>query len=87
MMTDKKQTVEETLRRLIAKATRNESVVLTPNSTFKAMGVDSLEVVQILVALEDALNIDIKDADLKTIANMKGFIDYLKQKVAEKNPT
>jgi acyl carrier protein len=86
MMTDKKQTVEETLRRLIAKATRNENVVLTPNSTFKALGVDSLEVVRILVALEDALNIDIKDADLKTIANMKGFIDYLKQKVAEKNP-
>jgi acyl carrier protein len=84
MMTDKKLQIEETLRQLIARATRKTNVVLTPEATFKALGVDSLEVVHILVSLEDAFGIDIKDSDLKGINNMEGFIDYLKRKVAEK---
>ncbi len=83
-MTDKNVTVEGTLRKLVVKANHNKNVVLTPTCTFKDLGVDSLSVVNILVALEDSLNIDIKDEDLKSLHNMQAFIDYLKKKVAEK---
>jgi acyl carrier protein len=83
-MTDKNVTVEGTLRKLVVKATHNNNVVLTPTCTFKDLGVDSLSVVNILVSLEDTLNIDIEDEDLKTLHNMEAFIDYLKKKVAEK---
>jgi acyl carrier protein len=85
MITNNKVSVEETLRKLVAKATKNESVVITRECTFKDLGVDSLEVVHILVALEDKLEIDINDKDLASIHNMKAFIDYLEEKVARKN--
>ena len=41
MTTDKTLEVEETLRKLIAKITRKENVVLTPTTTFKELGADS----------------------------------------------
>jgi acyl carrier protein len=83
-MADKNTTVEGTLRKLVVKATHNNNIVLTPNCTFKDLGVDSLSVVSILVSLEDSLNIDIEDEDLKSLHTMEAFIDYLKKKVAEK---
>ena len=84
MTTDKTLEVEETLRKLIAKITRKENVVLTPTTTFKELGADSLDVVQVMVALEEAYNIELVDEDMKSIADMGGFIDYVRKKVAEK---
>jgi acyl carrier protein len=84
MPVDKTETVEETLRKIIAKITRNDKVVLTPATTFKELGADSLDVVQVMVALEETYNIELVDDDLKTIGNMGGFIDYVKKKLAAK---
>jgi acyl carrier protein len=84
MTTDKTVDVEETLRKIVAKIIRKENVVLTPTTTFKELGADSLDVVQIMVALEEAFDIELVDEDLKAINNMGGFIDYVKKKVAEK---
>jgi acyl carrier protein len=77
-------TVEENLRRLVVKVTHNEDVQIAPTATFKGLGVDSLEVVHILVSLEDIYGIDLVDQEMKTIKDMGGFIDYVKKKVAEK---
>ena len=84
MTTEKSQRVEETLRKIVAKITRKEDVVLTPTTTFKELGADSLDVVQIMVALEEAYDIELVDEELKAVTNMGGFIDYVKKKVAEK---
>ncbi len=84
MTTDKTTEVYETLRNIVAKITRNENVVLTPTTNFKDLGADSLDVVQIMVALEEAYDIEMVDEELKSINNMGGFIDYVKKKVEEK---
>jgi acyl carrier protein len=84
MSIDKTQEVEETLRKIVAKITRKENVVLTPTTTFKELGADSLDVVQIMVALEEAFDIELVDEEMKALTNMGGFIDYVKKKVAEK---
>jgi acyl carrier protein len=84
MTTEKTQEVEETLRKIVAKITRNENVVLTPTTTFKELGADSLDVVQIMVALEETYDIELVDEEMKQISDMGGFIDYVKKKVAEK---
>jgi acyl carrier protein len=77
--------VEEVLRTAIAKITRNENVVITPTTTFKDLGADSLDVVQVMVALEEAFDIELVDEEMRALNNMGGFIDYVKKKVAEKN--
>ena len=84
MAVDKTMEVEDTLRKIVAKILRKEDVVLTPTTTFKELGADSLDVVQIMVALEEAYEIELVDEELKAITDMGGFIDYVKKKVAEK---
>ena len=76
--------VEETLRKIITKITRKENVTLNPTTTFKELGADSLDVVQILVALEETFDIELVDEDLKKLNNMGDFLGYVKKKVAEK---
>jgi len=77
-------TVEETLRKIIAKILRNDNVVITSSTTFKDLGADSLDVVKTVVALEDAFKIELADEDLRTIVNMGGLTDYVQKKVAAK---
>jgi acyl carrier protein len=84
MAADKTPEVEETLKKIIAKIIRKEDIVLAPNTTFKELGADSLDVVQVMVALEETFDIELVDEDMKSLTNMGGFIDYVKKKVAEK---
>jgi acyl carrier protein len=84
MAADRIQEVDEVLRKAITKITRNENVVITPTTTFKELGADSLDVVQIMVALEEAFDIELVDEEMKSLSNMGGFIDYVKKKVSEK---
>jgi len=84
MAVDKTQEVEETLTKIVAKITRKDNVVLSPTTTFKELGADSLDVVQIMVALEEAFDIELVDEELKQITDMGGFLDYVKKKVAAK---
>jgi acyl carrier protein len=84
MAIDQTASVEETLQKAIAKILRKENVVLTPTTTFKELGADSLDVVQVMVAIEEAFDIELVDEELKSVSNMGGFIDYVKKKVADK---
>jgi len=77
--------VEETLKHLIEKATRKQCVRIDTQATFKDLGVDSLEVVQILVAIEDIYGIDLVDDEMRNIHNMQGFICYIENKVKAKS--
>ena len=83
-MKEKPAQVEEILKSLIAKCLHRENFTIDPSCTFKDLGIDSLDVVHIMVSLEDSLNIEIVDKDLKTIKNMGAFIAYLDKKVAER---
>lgn len=76
--------VEDTLQKIVARVLRKDDIVLSPTTSFKELGADSLDVVQIMVALEESLDIELVDEELKAITNMGGFIDYVKKKVAEK---
>jgi acyl carrier protein len=84
MAIEQTASVEETLQKVIARILRKEKVVLTPSTTFKELGADSLDVVQVMVAIEEAFDIELVDEELKSIENMGSFIDYVKKKVAEK---
>jgi acyl carrier protein len=76
--------VEETIKKTVLKIVRKESFDFKPTTTFKDLEADSLDIVQILVALEDNFDIEIPDEDLKGITNMGDMIAYVERKVAEK---
>ena len=87
MRTENALAVEENIRRLVAKATKNNEIHITDSTTFRKLGVDSLETVHILVALEDIYEIDLEDKEMGSIKDMGGFIDYVKKKVDGKKVT
>lgn len=76
--------VEETVKKIVTKVVRKPDVDFTPTSTFKDLNADSLDIVQILVALEDTYDIEIVDEDLQEITNMGEFVAYIERKLAEK---
>lgn len=77
-------TVEETLQEIATRILRKEDVKFSPTTTFKDLGADSLDIVQILVALEETFDIELPDEELKELNNTGDFLDYVKRKVAEK---
>jgi len=76
-------TIEEVVRDTVIRITRKEMSQFERTTTFKDLEADSLDIVQILVALEDHFNIEIVDEEMEDITNMGGFIDYIDRKVAE----
>ena len=63
---------------------RKQDIVFAPNTTFKDFGADSLDIVQILVAVEDTYEIELDDEELQNITDTAGFVAYIERKVAEK---
>ncbi len=74
--------VEEKVKEIIIKIVRKPDLQFTPTTTFKDMKADSLDIVQIMVALEDAFDIEIIDEEMKQISNMGEFVAYVERKVA-----
>jgi acyl carrier protein len=76
--------VEETVKKIVTKVVRKPDIDFTPTSTFKDLSADSLDIVQILVALEDTYDMEIVDEELQEITNMGEFVAYIERKIAEK---
>jgi len=79
--------IEETIRKIAARILRKPDIVFSPNTTFKDLGADSLDVVQILVAVEDTYEIELNDEELQKVTNTAGFVSYVKERIANKNKT
>lgn len=75
--------VEDVVKNTVIRITRKDISQFARTTTFKDLEADSLDIVQILVALEDHFNIEIVDEELGSITNMGDFIDYIDRKVAE----
>ena len=73
--------VPEKVRQTIAKVLRKPELEITPTTTFQDLKADSLDVVQILVALEDHYDVELMDDDLKDLKNLSEFIAYVEKKV------
>lgn len=76
--------VEETVKKIVTRIVRKPDIEFTPTTTFKDLDADSLDIVQILVALEDNYDIEIVDEELEEISNMGEFVAYIERKVDEK---
>lgn len=76
--------VEETLKGIVIRIVHCDEEILTPTSTWKDMKADSLDLVQILVAVEDTFSIEIPDEDTDKFKNFGDFVAYIETRIAEK---
>ncbi|NLM20590.1 MAG: acyl carrier protein [Peptococcaceae bacterium] len=51
---------------------------ITPTTTFQALDADSLDIVELIMALEEEFNIDIADEEVENIQNIDDIVNYIK---------
>ena len=76
-------TVEEQIREIVARITHVDKSIITRESTFKDIKADSLDIVQALVAVEEAFGIEIPDEEAQKFQNFGDFVSYVEGRVAQ----
>jgi acyl carrier protein len=76
--------VEETIKEIATRILHKPDINFSDSVTFKDLGADSLDIVQMLVAIEDKYNIELVDEEMQAITNTREFVNYIERKIAEK---
>lgn len=75
--------VDEKVKEIIAKQLGVNATEVTPEASFvEDLGADSLDTVELVMAFEEAFNVEIPDEDAEKITKVKDAIDYIKNKQA-----
>jgi len=75
--------VDEKVKEIIAKQLGVNAAEITPESSFvEDLGADSLDTVELVMAFEEAFNIEIPDEDSEKIQKVKDAVEYIKNKQA-----
>ena len=77
--------IEETVKKIVTRIVRKKEEEYSPTSTFKDLKADSLDIVQILVAVEDTYDIEIPDEELENVTDMESFVACVERVIARKN--
>ncbi len=77
--------VEQKVKQIIAEQLGvDESQVDNTASFVDDLGADSLDIVELTMAFEEAFDLDIPDEDAEKITTVKDAIDYIEAKTAKK---
>jgi len=69
---------------IIAETQRKDPVLLTIDSSFEELGIDSMDGVNIVFALENEFNINVPDEEVKNIKSIRDMVDGVRRLVLEK---
>ena len=74
--------IEERVKKSIAEQLGVEDEEVNPESRFvEDLGADSLDTVELVMALEEEFGIEIPDEDAEKIATVQNAIDYISERV------
>jgi acyl carrier protein len=72
--------VEERLKQLVCQQLGVEEAAVVPKAKFvEDLGADSLDVVELVMAMEEAFGIDIPDEDAENIRTVEDAMNYVKR--------
>jgi acyl carrier protein len=76
------ENVEAKVKSLIADQLGvGEDEILPEKSFIEDLGADSLDIVELVMAIEEVFEIDIPDDDAENIRSVKDAVDYIKEHV------
>ena len=67
----------ETLQQAIKKELGRDLGTLTKDTSFEELALDSLDVVQMVMAIEEAFDIEIDDDDVENLKTLGQLLDYI----------
>ncbi len=75
--------IEETVRKIIAEQLGVDEDKIVPEARFiEDLGADSLDTVELVMALEEEFDQEIPDEDAEKIRTVQDAISYIKEKLA-----
>lgn len=74
-------TTEDRIKDIVAGIVHCEKNAITPASTFKDIKADSLDLVQIVIAIESAFDIEVPDEDMQKLHNFGEFVAQVEEKI------
>ncbi len=75
--------IEEVLRTTIAEQLGIAEDEISPTSSFGSdLGADSLDILELILALEEHLELDLPDEDMKRLKTVQEWVDYLNQRLS-----
>jgi acyl carrier protein len=77
--------IEETVTRIIARENHLDPTSVTLDSTFAELGIDSLDGINIVFALESEMNIAIPDAVARNMTSVRQVVDGLTRVIEGKD--
>jgi len=72
--------VFEKIKTIVVDQLDVEESQVTLETTFEALDADSLDVVELIMALEEEFGIEIPDEDAEKLVNVKAAVDYVTQR-------
>ncbi|HHW07990.1 MAG TPA: acyl carrier protein [Clostridia bacterium] len=75
-------TVFEKIRAIVVEQLGVEEDEVTMETTFESLNADSLDVVELVMALEEEFGIEIPDEDAEKLVTVKAAVDYVTQKIS-----
>lgn len=76
--------VFEKIRKIIAEQFDIEESEITLESSFQEdLDADSLDVVELIMAIEDEFNIEISDEDAEKISTVKDAVEYIENHIEQ----
>ena len=75
--------VFEKLKEIINEELGFDTETLTLTSTLEDMGADSLDAVELIMALEEAYDLEIAEADAQEFSSLGSIVSYIEAKTAE----
>ncbi len=72
------------VRKVIATSKRIPEETVTIDSSFEELGIDSMDAVEILFALENEFDINIPDEEVKTVRNVRQMAEGVERLIAAK---
>ncbi|MEC4679059.1 MAG: acyl carrier protein [Nitrospirota bacterium] len=74
--------IEEQVKKIISEQLGVEAGEVVSGASFvEDLGADSLDTVELVMAFEEAFNIEIQDEDAEKILTVQSAIDYIQNKV------
>lgn len=72
--------VDDKVKEIIVEQLGVDEGEVTPNASFvDDLGADSLDTVELVMALEEAFNLQIPDEDAEKIRTLQNTVDYIKK--------
>jgi acyl carrier protein len=78
--------VTQRVLRIIADNQRKDVSLVTTESSFEELGIDSMDAVNIVFALENEFNINVPDEEMKNIRSVRDIVDGVHKLVSAKPP-